>query len=76
MADKKRPVKDETEDPYAGLDEATAGWDPYVSALLSNPVKAYGEERRRRPRDKSPNGRRAVILNSDGEPRKESRRND
>jgi hypothetical protein len=54
--------------PLEGLEEATAGWDPYVSDLLQENNTARREERRRKPRDKTP-ARRRTILVSDEAPK-------
>jgi hypothetical protein len=47
--------------PLDGLEEATAGWDPYVSELINATDGARQEERRRRPRDRTPARRRAIL---------------
>lgn len=62
MDDRKKTGKPPQADDYAGLNEATAGWDPYISDLLSDPRRAFREERRRAPRDRSPSRRRSLLL--------------
>ena len=56
--------------------EATAGWDSYVSGLVAEKRDAVSdkpepktqesvqEERRRKPRDRTPSRRRSLLLNS------------
>ncbi len=60
MDDRKRsrPVP---EPGYEGLEEATAGWDPYVSSLLNEPETTAQTERRRVPRDRTPARRRTML---------------
>lgn len=47
--------------PLDGQEEATAGFDPYVSDLLQGKPPRRIEERRRRPRDKTPSRRRSIL---------------
>ncbi len=56
------------DNPLEGIEEATAGWDPYISDLIQEKATARREERRRQPRDKTP-ARRRTILVSDDEPK-------
>ncbi|HHQ14324.1 MAG TPA: hypothetical protein ENK16_04805 [Chromatiales bacterium] len=60
MDDRKRsrPTPDSG---YEGLEEATAGWDPYISSLLNEPENPVQTERRRVPRDKTPARRRTML---------------
>lgn len=51
--------------PLDGLEEATAGWDPYVSDLLQEQKSAPREERRRQPRDRTPARRRTILVSRD-----------
>lgn len=53
--------------PLDGLEEATAGWDPYVSDLLQEKRSARREERRRRPRDNTPARRRTILVTGENE---------
>jgi len=55
--------KDDTDssDDLKGLEEATAGWDPYLSDLINSRPTAPQEERRSKPRDKTPSRRRAML---------------
>lgn len=53
--------------PLEGLEEATAGWDSYVSDLIKEKQAAPREERRRRPRDKTPARRRTILVTGEGE---------
>ncbi len=85
MAGKRTNTK--TMDSDAEIYEATAGWDSYVSDLLSgdrqdvaetNEIETNqatplptGEERRKEPRDRTPARRRTVLLAEDSA--KESR---
>lgn len=56
-----------TEKPLDGLEEATAGWDPYVSDLVQQKKSEAQEERRRRPRDKTPARRRTILVSGEDE---------
>ncbi len=60
MGDRKRSGSESDQD-YEGLEEATAGWDPYISSLLNEPEKALDAERRRAPRDTTPARRRTIL---------------
>jgi hypothetical protein len=64
----------------ADIYEATAGWDSYVSGLVSeqkrdiksgeksaSTARAPLQERRRKPRDRKPSGRRALLLSGQGD---------
>lgn len=55
------------EKPLDGLEEATAGWDPYVSDLLQGKQSVQREERRRQPRDNTPARRRAILASREKE---------
>jgi hypothetical protein len=52
----------DSDKPLEGLEEATAGWDPYVSDLVNANANARREERRRGPRDKTPARRRTIAV--------------
>jgi len=39
-----------------------SGWDPYILSIFSRKKKAYPEERRRKPRTREANRRRALLL--------------
>ena len=65
MDDRKRAADKAAKEEYKGLDEATAGWDPYISDLLTEPAKAFREERRHEDRDKKPSRRRSLLVNKD-----------
>jgi hypothetical protein len=43
-------------------DLLVSGFDPYLSEILSESKRPFAEERRRRPRTKTPSGRRALLL--------------
>lgn len=60
--DDRKQQKTPSQEGYEGLDEATAGWDPYISDLLTDPRKVFREERRREPRDRKPSRRRARLI--------------
>lgn len=68
MGNEHKKDRTEPDNPLEGLEEATAGWDPYVSDLIQEKAAARREERRRQPRDKTP-ARRRTILVSDDEPK-------
>ncbi len=63
MDDRRKPGE-AAEDDYAGLNEATAGWDPYLSDLLNEPRRGFWQERRRTPRDRQPLRRRSLLLSA------------
>ena len=48
--------------PLEGQEEATCGWDPYLSDLLQEKKAVTREERRRRPRDRTPARRRSILV--------------
>jgi len=54
-------------DDLKGLEEATAGWDPYVSDLINSNPTAPREERRTKPRDNTPSRRRAMLASGEDE---------
>ena len=60
MGDQKRSGS-EPESGYEGLEEATAGWDPYISSLLNEPENPVRADRRRAPRDNTPARRRTML---------------
>lgn len=66
----ERGKKDTTVDKgtMEGLEQATAGWDPYVSDLIQEKQSAVPEERRRRPRDKTPARRRSILASGESDP--------
>ncbi len=64
MAEGKKDVA-KPDKPLDGLEEATAGWDPYVSDLLQEKQAARREERRRQPRDKTPARRRSILVSGE-----------
>ncbi|MGI9330250.1 MAG: hypothetical protein ACR2QB_05985 [Gammaproteobacteria bacterium] len=55
--------KDDTNssDDLKGLEQATGGYDPYLSDLINGSGTAPHEERRSKPRDTTPARRRAVL---------------
>jgi hypothetical protein len=61
--------KDDTNssDDLKGLEEATAGWDPYVSDLINGSPTGPHEERRSKPRDTTPSRRRAMLASGSDE---------
>lgn len=74
MEGKKQQASQTGDD--AEIYEATAGWDSYVSGLVSEQKRdiksvekspstapAPQQERRRKPRDRTPSGRRALLIN-------------
>jgi hypothetical protein len=60
MESGKKNVAD-GDNPLEELEAATAGRDSYVSELLNANAAARREERRRRPRDKTPARRRSIV---------------
>ena len=60
MGSGKKDVAD-GDQPLEDFEAATAGWDSYVSELLNANAAARQEERRRRPRDKTPARRRSIV---------------
>lgn len=67
MDDRKRATDKAPKEDYKGLEEATAGWDPYISDLLTDPGKTFREDRRHEARDKKPSRRRSLIIKKDDE---------
>ena len=58
-------IQDEAQDPAMqthGADPDASGWDPYILSIFSRQKQAYPEERRRRPRTKEANRRRALLI--------------
>ena len=48
--------------PLDGLEEATCGFDPYLSDLINEGEAQIREERRRTPRDTTPARRRSLLV--------------
>ncbi|MDJ0926113.1 MAG: hypothetical protein QNJ73_00570 [Gammaproteobacteria bacterium] len=71
MDDRKRAADKAANDDYKGLEEATAGWDPYISDLLTDPAKGFREERRQEDRDKPASRRRSQLMNEDDDEKSE-----
>ena len=55
------------EDDLQGLEEATAGYDPYLSRLLNSESDSPQEERRSEPRDTTPARRRSILASGEDE---------
>lgn len=64
-AKKDQPAADNE---LQGLEEATAGWDPYLSDLLNGVQPQRPEERRRAPRDSTPARRRTILVSNMDDP--------
>ncbi len=61
MDNRKRP-DDPAEATYAGLEDATAGFDCYLSDLINGEGNAERSERRRKPRGGEPDRHRAALV--------------